>query len=670
MKASWCLFQMKTIVLKPMKYVLALTLFVFSLPILAQNQIDSIVNIPFFTVQGMREADSLLKRNKQAYYMDRQEIENAPVQSINDVLNYATGIDVRTRGPIGAQADLSIRGGSFDQSLVLIDGVKMADPQTGHHLMNLPIALDQLERVEQINNGGSRLFGPYAFSGAVNLVTRRDRESGLRVKLGSGDFGFFNAGLSTALVNDFSSTSINYERRSADGYIPNTDFEMDNYSIVSHVDIGATKVKVNLGQSERRFGAQNFYSALFPDQFEITKLRFGSAQASFGKGNLQVTPRLYYRQHFDEFQLFREGLDYYESRDGLLIRGSDTVPSWYSGPNHHQSIVLGTELNARYKWKYGVSYLGAEHRRESIFSNNLGEPSSELRAYRDVIYTRNASRSNNSLFFEHNAQFKALSISFGALANFHSDFGNKVFPGIDLSYEVLKDLVLSAGVSQNMRFPTYTDLYYNLGGAVGSINLKPEESDNYQVGIEYRKKRFQASAFVFNRRTDNLIDWVRLNGSVITEAANLTAINFSGLELNTSYLFSGNRSSLYLKRIDVRYSWLNADRKSEGFESNYVLDYLRNKLYVAFDHSITKNMGLRWNIRYQEREGGYFDFSKAEEIEYPAFALVDFKLYQRLDKLEAFVEVSNLFDTQYRDIASVLQPGRWLRLGLVFNLNL
>ena len=69
------------------------------------------------------------------------DIAQAPVQSINDLLKYAVGVDVRQRGPIGAQTDISIRGGTSEQIIILLNGINICDPQTGHNVMDLPIDL-------------------------------------------------------------------------------------------------------------------------------------------------------------------------------------------------------------------------------------------------------------------------------------------------------------------------------------------------------------------------------------------------------------------------------------------------------------------------------------------------------------------------------------------------
>lgn len=657
-----------------MKRLLFAALISFSQFAIAQ-EVDTTIEIKSFTVQGIRQDDSLQNQPSNPYLLDNDEVRNTPAQSTSDLLDNAVGVDIRTRSGLGVQSDLSIRGGTYDQSLLMIDGVKLSDPQTGHHMMNAPLIIDQVERVEQINNGGSRWFGPYAFSGAINLVTKRADSNVLQLRLTGGDYGYLDAGITGSGVTKNTSTTVSLNRRQSFGYISNTDFELNNLFVNSNIDVKDMTFKFNGGITDKAFGAQNFFTANFPSQYEATRAYFASLQTTLDYGNLKVTPRVYYRRHYDRFELFREGDNWYNWADDttmVLPRANDTVPGWYSGPNYHRSEVRAGELNFSYTSDFGITSIGAEYRHELVWSNNLGEAIAEpISDYGGAEYTKAADRENASIFLEHNAKFGAFRVSAGMLANFHSDFGADVFPGVDISYDLNKKAIVFAGANRNMRFPTYTDLYYNLGGAVGSIDLLPEESQNIQLGFKYRNNWFSGSATGFYRQGQNLIDWVRLNGSNVTEAANLTEVNFIGVEaegrINLSSLYE--TKDAFVKGINVRYTGMEADQTSEGFESNYVLDYLKHKLNVGVNHSLTGRLNMAWNIRYQYREGGYFLAATNIEVPFGGYTLVDLRLYQQTKVAYWFVEMANLFNQQYEDIGSVQQPGRWLRLGIKYNIG-
>lgn len=634
------------------------------------QEADTTITIKAFTIQGIRTNDSLSNSPINTVVISNKEVKDAPAQSASELLNFASSIDVKNRGGLGVQSDISIRGGTYDQSLVLVDGIKMSDPQTGHHMMNLPVFVDQIDRVEMISNGGSRWFGPYAFSGAINLITKKASENALTVRLSGGEFGYVDAGVAGSIVTKKTSTTVSVNHRKSDGYISNTDFGMTNLSLISTLDYEQVELKFNLGLTDKSFGAQSFYTANYPNQFEATRSFFGSAQAKIDLGKLTITPRAYYRRHYDRFELYREQKDWYQWEGSNLVMGDDTAGSWYNYPNYHRNEVRAAELNLSYVSKFGTTHFGTEYRHESVNSNNLGDITGDtITDYSGAFYTKYAERENTSVFFEHNGKIQNFRFSIGMLANFHSVYRDDYMPGIDVSYDFTNSFRVFAGANKNIRFPTFTDLYYSLGGAQGSINLKPEESQNYQLGVRYNKNKIQATATGFYRKGDNLIDWVRYNSTTTTQAANITQVNFIGVEFDGYISFNQNEKGAFMKGLALRYTGMEADQSSAGFESNYVLDYLNHKFYAGIDHKIAGNLMGRWSARVENRTGGYFDKDLGKEVEFKPYALIDFRLYQEYKGLNWYVEVANIFNTTYRDIGLVQQPGRWLRLGAKYTLK-
>ena len=116
-----------------------------------------------------------------------RQIERSPVKSIEDLLNYHSGVDVLQRGPHGVQADITLRGGSFDQTAILLNGVNLTNPQTGHYSFDIPLNLSDIERIEIVQGPSSLIFGASAFSGGINIITKKDPQTNAFVKMEGGN---------------------------------------------------------------------------------------------------------------------------------------------------------------------------------------------------------------------------------------------------------------------------------------------------------------------------------------------------------------------------------------------------------------------------------------------------------------------------------------------------
>ncbi len=608
------------------------------------------------------------------HVISRQEIEDAPVESIPELLEFVTSLDIRQRSPNGVQADVSLRGSSFEQVAILLNGVKMSDPQTGHHQLNLPIELMDIERIEVVYGGASRVFGPGAFAGAINIITKNPTESRIRANLEAGDYGYLQGGASAVLAYEKHAHSFSLVRRQADGPERNQDFQLTNFFWQSDLNLEDSKWFFNFGQNEKEFGAQNFYSTRFPDQYEATKAQFVSAGGHKDFGSLRISPKAYYRVHNDRFELFREGDGYYHRlpSGGFANNEGDTI-TWYNGHNYHQSDVFGAEINASYEWKLGTTSLGYDYREERIKSNVLGEPLDHAEEvsgeHPSALYTNGADRQNQSVYIEHNYAGKNLFISAGAMFNTNSDYGDEIFPGADIAYQVSETFRPYVSANRAFRVPSYTELYYNLGGAVGSQDLSPESSINLEVGVHIDRNWAKGHLAVFNRQGENLIDWIRFvpDGDLI--ASNISELDMSGVETAWRFDVSKMNENSALKTISANYTYLTADYDPVGIESIYVLDYLESKFDLGFHFTFWKTVELDLNMSYQDRVGEFTQVDGSLKAYDPVF-LTDLRISPRIGKARLFVQVSNLFNQHYFDLGGVQQPGRWMRAGVTFDFGI
>jgi len=592
----------------------------------------------------------------------RKEIEKLPVQSVQDLLKYAMGVDVRQRGPLGVQADVSIRGGSFDQVMILLNGINITDPQTGHLSLNLPVDIQSIERVEILEGPGSRVHGPNAFSGAINFITGTKKNNNVTVHAMAGENGLYNVGGNVTFLTGKTKSYVAANKSSSDGYITNTDFNSYNVFYQGNLNLEGNQLDFQLGYTDKEFGANSFYTASYPNQFEQNKTTFASL-AFASKGKVKIKPSIYWRRHQDRFELFRDYQD---------------APSWYEGHNYHLTDVFGANINTIIPWFLGNTSIGGDLRSEHVWSNVLGldlDNPIDVPGESEGMFTKSYSRSNASFFLEHTYSYDRFTVSAGVMGNYNSGlgFGIDFFPGIDLSYWVSDKVKIIASVNKSLRMPTFIDLFYSGRTNEGNPNLKPEEALSYEGGIKFHKKGINTTLVSFYREGTNMIDWGRLESDVegIDVPTNINNINTYGIEASFNIDFGHIFGEKFImQNFAVNYAWLNQDKKSEsGYTSVYVFNYLKNKLNASLSHKIVSDLGATWNFLYQNREGGFTDVVSNEYKEYKPFWLVDVRLSWTKLQYILYVEASNLFDKEYVDFGYVPQPGRWVRGGVKINLD-
>ncbi|MFC2097629.1 TonB-dependent receptor plug domain-containing protein [Bacteroidota bacterium] len=620
---------------------------------------DRNIDIREVSVSGARSPLIYSKVSRAINVITKEEIKSAPAQSVQELLDYIVGVDIRQRGNFGTQADLSIRGGSFDQVLVLLNGVSISDPQTGHFNLDVPVDIESIERIEILRGPGSRVFGTNAFSGAINIITTNGEQNKLSSSVMFGQHGLYKANISTSRKFGNYNNQFSISRGGSDGYIDNTDFKNLNLFYQGKLNVKKSEFDFQAGHTNKEFGANSYYTPEYPNQFEATKTSFGSIKFTTGD-NVRISPLIYWRRHQDRFELFR-----------------DNPASWYKGHNYHLTNVAGANLNVVVSTKIGKTSVGIDFRNENIKSNILGEDLDEaikVPGEADGIFYKGYNRRNLSFYLEHYLLIKKWAFSGGFMTNRNSDLGDDVslFPGIDISYELVSDLKLYSTANKSLRLPTFTDLYYSGPTNIGNPNLKPEEATSIEAGLRFNKLFLDANISVFKRYGTNMIDWVKENEEDKWQCQNLTSINASGIEMNAKLLPGAYyKKDLLINSVSFSYSYTEMNKTSTNLISKYVLDYLRHKISIGLNHDLLFKIGVDWKITYQNRAGGYINYSDGiygEEVPYKSFWLCDMKIFYPLKKINIYCEVSNLLNVKYQDIGNLIQPGRWLRFGLKFEI--
>ncbi len=612
----------------------------------------------------------------------QEEVAQTAASSLADVLESIPGVDVRARGPFGIQTDLSVRGGTFNQTALWVDGIRWSAPHTDHHLLNLPLDPEDITRVEVLRGGASSALGTGAMTGAVALTAGPSFQDGTTVIAETGTNNWARAKVTTDFGTDRGASNVRRHRISAShattegtlGAGTNTDADMTRMRYSGLLSGKWGSLRTSLGYADKAFGALNFYTASFPNQFEKTRTIQGQTMFARSKRNVKIEAGLHHRTHVDEFQLYREGDGFYQyTDDDYLVLGEDTAASWYQAPNNHISHTTGGRAMLRVASYLGQTFASVDTRREFIKSNLLGVDSL---GDDEGIYRRGDVRLNTDISLGHRAEFGPMVLSATAAWNVNSMFGTRFVPGAELTVDVADDgsSILFVSANRSVRHPSYTNLYYTLGGAVGSRDLQPEMADQIETGVRLSllddaAVGIQFEQAFFQRRGSDMIDWARPNGSDTTFAINSRSVTFTGLESVMTFTPRREQDGDWKVRYGrLGFCTMEASETSAGFESNYLLDFLQTKIDASVGVTVPGDVHIDGRWSYQDRIGGYYNATLGEEVEFEPFSLVSFTASRRFweDKVRAYARVDNALDRTVVDLGNVQQPGRWWRLGVAY----
>lgn len=572
----------------------------------------------------------------------RKQIEELPARNVAELLSYVSGIDIRQRGIGGVQADVNLRGGTFDQTLILLDGFPLADAQTGHHVLNLPIDIKDIERIEILKGTGARVYGQNAFAGAINFVTKPlTTEGAAHFNANYSEFATLSMKAGVSIPSSTLPTRLSYSRQSSDGYRKNTDYSMDNYFLQSQLNWGAQKIDFMAGHTDRKFGASGFYAgpatnkyvALLvdnsTDEYETIKTSFASVSTSFKGEKWRITPKIYWRKNAD---------DYYFVRNTSIF-------------NSTTSDVLSGEIQSSFENKLGTTGLGVSLQKTQFSSLKLDT----------------TNRTQSALFFEHRFHFlnDKLDITPGVMYSHYSDFGGDLFPGIDIGFRVNDGLKLYGTWGKTFRIPTFTDLYFNNASNASNPNLTPEKAINYELGLKYSKEALRANVSWFLRDGNSIIDRVKTDTTAGVKwfPTNLANLKVSGWDLSLEYMPAILRGGDYwLEKVSLSMTYISKIDYKQAAEvkaSRYALDQLKYQVNLTVQNKIISRLSHSFNTRYFER----FTLPSGYETYYKGF-ITDWRLMWTDSHFRLYAQVNNLFNKKYVESNGITMPQRWLSIGI------
>ncbi len=637
-----------------MKYFFFSAMLMGTMNINAQNiNIDKTIELDGTEITASRIPIAADKATRLVQVLTSKEIEASSAQSVNDLLKLVAEVDVRQRGGYGIQTDIGVNGGNEDQLTVLLNGINISNPQTGHLTIDLPICINDIERIEIIDGGASRIYGSYAFAGAINIITKSEMTNKIGLNMVGGLYGTWSADGHINLLSGNFVNHISGGWTQSDGVTDNSDFKKGNLFWNEKFANDFMDVKLQAGMSTMKYGANTFYGTGSNSQYEEDSRYLISLQGE-SKNRFHIKPQLYWNRSYDHYVWFRNNPSAYE--------------------NYHQTNVYGANINAWTQWVLGKTAIGFELRQENILSTRLGKPIDVNNINQYPGYKYKDGRSNIGIYIEHNIIFNNWSMSAGGLINKNTSVvgSMKFYPGIDISYSPINGMRVYTSFNQSLRTPTYTDLYYNGPGLEGNSKLKPEKSTNFSIGWSYKTKILNTQIKCFYRKGTDMIDWVKKEKEDIWTTANSDIDNI-GADAILSFDFTNTKyNNPFVRYCSISYCYNYQHRINEDKTTTYAgqLTYLRHKLVAGLNHRIYNKLSAQWEFVFKERKGYFEDALTNSRQYYGCFGQLDLKVQWANQNYILYIQGNNITDKKYYDIANVQQPGFWFTAGAKINLNI
>jgi vitamin B12 transporter len=589
--------------------------------------------------------------------VDKEQLLKQPIQSIDDLLKYLPGVEVHQRGAFGAQADISIRGSTYQQVLIIIDGIRLNDPLTGHFNGYIPIHITEIEKIEVLYGGSSAIYGTEAVGGVINVITKSfstltaPQKTHFQAQSFFGDNGLYNNSIG-GLVNTKNGAiaggvsilnTSGQPMRGTNGFVNNFNTSLSYSSRITK----KLTVALRGAFDSRSFSAQNFYTNFKSDTaVERVNTFWSHIQLSYALKKSKI--------------IFDAG--YKSVNDSFRFNPASTA-------NINESSLFQSQLQYQYNLSHQHSFTaGGQFIQKNIISNDRG----------------NHNIPQGAAFFVWQSQIgEHLFLNPSVRYDNSQAFGGYVVAQLNASYR-LKKTAFRFSVGNTIRDADFTERFNNYGkalvssGTIGNPNLKTEKAINYELGTDYFiNNRIKLTATIFQRQQSNLIDFVPtayanmprrdnlLPTGSYSLASNISQLTTTGLEFNIHYNHQWKNQSLYALAGVLWLDNSNADEialKSFYIQSQAKFIYNFNVQYTYKHLTIAVNGIYKIRNLMQTSTAAFV----AQQIQPENYFVANVRLSYTLPvhSLTGVIQINNFYDKSYSDLLGSIMPRRWVSGGL------
>lgn len=592
------------------------------------------------------------KTGRNLFVLKGEDIAKLPVHSLDEVLRYIPGFEVQARGPMGAQSDLVLRGGTFQQVLVVIDGLRINDPNTGHFNSYIPVVPAEIERIEVLKGASSAIYGSDAVGGVVHIITKTFAYTGVPSKSFSGGvtggaYGLLNANASGYYSNEKLAVSAGAQTNNADGQAQRG---IDGYFHLHTVSAAASyklnnqwKIAYRSSFDSRKFAAQNFYTSFASDTAaEKVTTWWQQLALSYHKNN----------NHFTWQTGYKHVNDHYGYNPSSIA-------------NNSKSKLLQSLAVYEHSFNNALSLVtGAQFQQKGISSNDRGN---------HTVYQAAGFASLNAALNKH------FTVSPGVRLDWDEASGYELVPQLNASYKQ-GSFQVRGSAGKTIRNADFTERYNNYNktlvtsGRIGNPDLSAERSFSYEAGADYFGKNFRVSTTLFQRRHSDLIDWSTTAYADMPRKENLSATGTyalarnisklitSGWETDVQWIYTMNNQRSFT--ANAGFIWLNSETNA-GFASFYTNSHAKFMVNGSLRYS-TPLFAISVNGLYKTREAQAAANIKGQITTEYFVASVKADVFVIKNKLSVYAEADNVFNRSYADLLGAQMPGRWLMGGIRF----